>query len=278
MNQFDVPVLLILYICGFNWRKATAFSLIMHVFVRSFGHCLFMMMKWIYPSPQTQSQFIATQTFPIFFCYIGELFIDSYMIHKVRAIRQNIGRKYHVCLGLYLILVALKLLNTPLRIYYGVTYGSSYEYNYMLNRMDVVNFSVAAVMDFTCCIVLVQELQKIPKTKKTGLAKQLQTQTEYRMFLTNLIQIGAAAVIASQDCYGPAEQFCAFAGARDIVNVNVYLMYYLDFLIIQFSSKTAQHMAAPLRKKTGTSPRPSGANVKSPTTDVSIAKSPMDDQ
>lgn len=89
---------------------------------------------------------------------------------------------------------------------------------------------------------------------------------------------GAAAVIASQDCYGPAEQFCAFAGARDIVNVNVYLMYYLDFLIIQFSSKTAQHMAAPLRKKTGTSPRPSGANVKSPTTDVSIAKSPMDDQ
>src|SRR4051812_16568620 len=80
--------------------------------------------------------------------------------------------------------------------------------------------------------------------QNNSILAMFKSQTEYRMVLCNAIQIVVACLIASQNCFSSlsSDNVCAFNGARDIVGnyqltlvVNIYMMYYLDFLIIHIT-------------------------------------------
>ncbi|KAI8896450.1 hypothetical protein BC833DRAFT_597458 [Globomyces pollinis-pini] len=242
--HLDLPVVLILLTVGLNRKKPAAYSLLMHYILRGIGNIMVYTMLWAWPNP-TLLQFRINQTIPLFFCYSGELFIDSYMLHKVRmltipGIDAKKSYKWWICHLSYGALVIIKGLNPFLRVYYVCAYPiNSDEFNYMLSRMDVLAFSFGAFYDFSCCVTLLSSIKFFQKTGVSmGIVQKLKSCTEYRMVICNALQVMVAILIGSQSCFSSAssKNVCAFTGARDIINTYVYYMYYLDFLIIRLTT------------------------------------------
>ncbi|KAI8808398.1 hypothetical protein BJ742DRAFT_808524 [Cladochytrium replicatum] len=226
LQLFDVPTLLIIFIEGRSWyRKSIARVFVLHAIFRNIGAILWAIITFAMQHDKEYWRY--NTSIPTMFWYLGELLLDSYPLQKALALAP-IDPKFSVLRILpiagFIPCVIAKVGAVVFRYTYTRFASTSDEYFTLFNVIDAGVILATTLSDICSCVVIIYVgVNTLRRRRRHAFSFTMDfvTTTELRMF----------ACRCSSDVTGSN---CTYAGARDLAINYVYILYYLDYLILKF--------------------------------------------